>query len=443
MELRDLVVTPIVFILICFGAYLARPHFTDATTKRYFFPALLVKLIAALALGFLYQFYYDGGDTYNYHTHGSRHVWEAFMDSPLKGLTLIFSNGNYSPGIYQYASRIIFFQDPASYFVVQVAAVFDIITFSSYSATAILFATISFAGGWALFLSFYKRLPEMHTWQAIAALFIPSVIFWGSGLMKDTLTFSAIGFLTYSVSSLFLKDRFLVPNLFMIIFSIWVLFSVKKYILLCYIPAVILWVSTNTLNQIKSKVFKVLIIPFIFTLLIVSAYYSIVLIGEGDSRYSLNQLAETARVTSNDIGFYSGRDAGSGYSLGKLDGTFENMMSKMPAAINVSLFRPYLWEVHNPLMLLSAFESSALILLTLYVIILKRLNVLKALNDPTVVFCIVFSLTFSFAVGVSTFNFGTLARYKIPMLPFYVLAMGYILHYSNNERKLEVLEETE
>lgn len=443
MELRDFIVTPILLIIICVSAYLVRPYFTNSTTKKYFIPALFVKLFAALALGFLYQFYYNGGDTFNYHTHGSRHVWEAFMDSPIKGFTLLFSNGNYSPGIYQYASKIIFFQDPASYFVVQVAAVFDLITFSTYSATALLFAIFSFAGGWAMFLAFYDRSPELHKWQAVATLFIPSVVFWGSGLMKDTLTFSCVGFLTYSLSYLFFKRKFSISILLLAILSIWVLFSVKKYILICYMPAAIFWVYTGSLTRVRSVVLKLLITPFALILILTSGYYSIVLIGQDDTRYSVTKLAVTAKITAYDIGFYSGRDAGSGYSLGELDGTFANMIAKTPAAINVSLFRPYLWEVRNPLMLLSAFESLILILLTLYAVMRKRLLFFKALSDPTVIFCLVFSLTFAFAVGVSTFNFGTLARYKIPLLPFYVLAMGIILNYSNKERKLAVLEDTE
>ena len=425
------------------SAYLVRPFLTDSTTKKYFLPALIIKLFAALALGFLYQFYYDGGDTYNYHTNGSRHIWEAFMDSPLKGYTLLFSNGKYSPGIYQYASKIVFFQDPASFFVVQVAALFDLITFSTYSATALLFAVISFAGGWAMFLAFYDRSPELNKWQAVATLFIPSVVFWGSGLMKDTLTFSCIGFLTYSLSHLFFKRKFSISILLLMVLSIWVLFSVKKYILLCYMPAAILWVYANRLSRIRSLVVKSLIAPFAVILVLTSGYYSIVIIGEDDARYSINKLAVTAKITAYDIGFYSGRDAGSGYSLGELDGTFTNMIAKAPSAINVSLFRPYIWEVRNPLMLLTAFESLILILLTLYVVMRKRLFLFKALSDPTVIFCLIFSLTFAFAVGVSTFNFGTLARYKIPLLPFYVLAMGNLLNYSNKERKLLVFEDTE
>lgn len=443
MELRDLIVTPILIMVVSIGGYLVRPYVTDEITRRYFFPALTFKIIGAIAVGFLYQFYYDGGDTFNFHTHGSRHIWEAFINSPTMGWQLLFSKGQYLPGTYDYASKIIFFHDPASFFVVKVATLFDLLTFSSYSGTALFFALLSFAGGWMLFLSFYERSPDLHRWQAAAALFIPSVIFWGSGLMKDTLTFAAIGFLTYSISYFFFKRKFSMSVLILMLISVWILFSVKKYILLCYLPAVLLWIYTKRLTQIRSVVLKMLVTPFVVAILILSGYYAIVLIGEDDPRYSLDRLAITARVTAYDIGFYTGRDAGSGYSLGELDGTFGGMLSKVPEAINVTLFRPYLWEIRNPLMLLSSFESLVLVILTFYVLFKKRLFLFKALSEPTVIFCLVFSLTFAFAVGVSTFNFGTLARYKIPLLPFYVLAMGYILHYSNNDRNLSELANTE
>jgi hypothetical protein len=50
---------------------------------------------------------------------------------------------------------------------------------------------------------------------------------------------------------------------------------------------------------------------------------------------------------------------------------------------------------------------------------------------------------FAFAVGVSTFNFGTLTRYKIPLMPFYALALVYAYQLSKSEQKPEVLEMTE
>jgi hypothetical protein len=69
--------------------------------------------------------------------------------------------------------------------------------------------------------------------------------------------------------------------------------------------------------------------------------------------------------------------------------------------------------------------------------------VFSSFSDPNVIFAMVFSLSFAFAVGVSTFNFGTLVRYKIPVLPFFLVALILILDYSNRDKKSEVLDRTE
>lgn len=442
MELRDLIVTPIVLIVIYVVAYFIRPRVTDRVTRIYFFPALTVRIVGALALGFLYQFYYSGGDTFNFHTHGSRIIWEAFMDSPAVGYKLLVSNSKFEPGTYAYASKILFFNDHSSFFIIRISTLFDLLTFSSYSATAVLFSVLSFSGAWALFQTFYKHSPHLHKWIAVTTLFIPSVIFWGSGLLKDTVTLAALGFLTFSVYKLFIQKKYTVGTLLLLVLSVWMIYSVKKYILLCFLPALLLWIYASQLTRIRSMVAKIMLVPIILTLLLGSGYYAVYLIGSDDPRYSLDRIATTAQITAYDIGFYTGKDAGSGYSLGELDGTFSGMLSKAPQAINVSLFRPYLWEVRNPLMVLSALESFALVGFTIFILFRSRGKLSALFLNPTIIFCLVFSLTFAFAVGVSTFNFGTLARYKIPLLPFYVLALIY-LNYSNNERKVEVLETTE
>jgi hypothetical protein len=443
MELRDLIVTPLVILLVLAVAYFVRGRVTDPVTRKYFLSALAVRIFGALAVGFIYQFYYDGGDTYNFHTRGSRHIWEAFMENPEVGLRLLVTDGQNSPGTYKYSSQIPFFRDPSSYFVIRLSALLDLVTFSSYSATAVLFSVISFSGAWCLFMAFYRQTPQYHFWLAIAALFIPSVVFWGSGLLKDTLTLAAVGFMTYAISNLFLLKRVTIRSILLLLLSAWILFVVKKYILLCFLPAAFLWIYAAQLQRIRSVVLKILLVPVILLLLLVSGYYSIILVGKDDQRYAIDRIAVTAQVTAYDIGFYTGRGAGSTYDLGELDGTVSNMISKLPQAVNVALFRPYLWEVRNPLMLLSALESLVLLGLTLFVIYRSGSKVVSLMGNPNILFCLVFSITFAFAVGVSTFNFGTLTRYKIPLLPFYSLALLYLYYWSKSERKRAVLETTE
>jgi len=442
LDFRDFIITP-VFIPLIYGIALAlRPKLTDEVTVRYFFPALTVKVIGALALGMIYQFYYNGGDTYNFHTHGSRHIWEAFMDDPSAGLEMFLSNGEHKGSFFKYSSRIYFFQDKPSYFIIRLAGFFDLFTFSTYSSTTLFFALISFIGMWLFFLTFYRRYPHLHREIAIVCFFIPSVVFWGSGLLKDTIMMGCLGAATYCFDALFIRRRFSIAKALVLLLSLFVIFSVKKFILQAFLPCVLLWIYLNYMHNIRSRVLRAVILPFVLIIIGVSGYYSVVKVGEGDSRYSVENIAFTARTTAIDISSLSGRDAGSTYTLGELDGTMTGMVKLAPQAINVSLFRPYIWEVRNPLMLLSALESLTMLLLSFIIIFRKHADLLHILTRPDIVFCLAFTIIYAFAVGVSTFNFGTLARYKIPLLPFFGLAL--VLSFCrNSERTVEELDATE
>jgi hypothetical protein len=441
MDQRDLLVTPIVIFLVYIGAYFVRPYVADSVTGKYFFPALTLKLVGAIVLGFIYQYYYNGGDTFNFHTHGSRHVWEAFMDSPFTGIRMLFSDGKHEAGFYRYSSLIPFFSDSSSFFVIKVAAFFDLFTFSTYSATAVFFAVIGFAGMWMFFLVFYRHYPLKHRQIAWAVFFIPSVFFWGSGILKDTLMMACLGVITFEVDRLFFARKISVTHILLLIGSICVIFIVKKFILQAFLPSVLMWIYLTTFKRIPSLTLRILIFPLIILISVFSIYYSVVRIGAG-SKYAVEILSQTAKATAYDIRFQTGRDAGSGYTLGELDGTFQSMLRLAPEAINVSLFRPYLWEVRNPLMLLSAIENSIFLILTIAIFFKRGFGIFKAFQNPDIIFCLIFSLIYAFAVGVSSFNFGTLARYKIPLLPFFTMAI-VLIYNENKPRKLDELEATE
>lgn len=443
MELRDFISTPIIILLVYLLAFLLRPYVTDQLTRPYFIPALTVRVFGALALGIVYQFYYDGGDTYNYHTGGSRIVWEAFMEDPLAGLRLIFQPVTGNQDLYQYTSRIYFARDPNSYFVIRIAALFDIFTFSSYSGTAILFSLLGFTGAWLFFLTFYRQFPEAHRGLAFATLFIPSVFFWGSGVMKDTIVLSGVGVATYSIYRIFIEKQHQVFYGVVLVVTLFCIYSIRIFVLQAFVPAILVWLFLIRMQSIRLMLVRVLLVPFVVTVLGFSVYYSVQQLGQS-SKYSLDNLARTAAVTAYDIGYFTGRNAGSGYSVEVTEWTPLGMLQAAPAAINVSLFRPYLWEVRNPLMLISALESTFILLFTIFILLRGFGRLSDALMNNNVVFCLVFALIFSFAAGISTFNFGTLTRYRIVALPFYVVALVLLEYYSSSKRrKREVLEATE
>ncbi len=440
MTSKDFIVTPIVFLLLMLIAYLVRKATATEDTKKYFYPALLLKMVGAIGVGLIYQFYYGGGDTYAYFTHGAQHIFDAFQDNFSIGAKLLTANGELDPETYKYSSKIWMYRDPSSYFIVRIAAVFGLLTFSTYSSVALLFAFFSFWGLWLMYQSFYRIYPELKWPFAIAIFFIPTVFFWGSGILKDTVTLGAVGFLVYAFIQIVFERRRIIFNSLLLVLSIYVIYSVKLYILLSLAPALVFWFFIYRIGRIPSLVAKILISPFLLGIALFLAYYVALKAGEDNDRYALDKIAETAQVTAYDIRYWTGKDAGSGYSLGELDGTIGSMIKLAPQAVNVALFRPYLWEVRNPLMLLSALEALVLFLLFIRLFFKNKLHfIVGSIKVPIILFCLIFSIVFAFGVGISTYNFGTLSRYRIVMVPFFLIALFLIDFHA--QVKKEGLEE--
>lgn len=419
-----------------FIAYGIREISADQETKKYFFPALILKMLGAIGVGLIYQFYYGGGDTFSYYTHGASHIVEAFYDNFSAGFKLLTANGEFDPETYKYSSKIWMYRDTTSYFVVRIATVFGVLTYDSYAGVALFFAFFSFWGLWMMYQSFCRIYPELKLQFAIAIFFVPTVFFWGSGILKDTVTLGASGFLVYAFIQIFFERKKLLWNIILLLLSIYIITSVKLYIFLCLMPALILWYFFYRIGRIPSLIARVMVAPFLLTIGGALAYYVALKAGEDNSRYALDQIAETAQVTAYDIRYWTGKDAGSGYSLGELDGTFGSMIRLAPQAINFSLFRPYLWEVNNPLMLLSALEALFLLVLTIRLFYRNRfIYITQSIRSPIILFCLIFAIIFAFGVGISTYNFGTLSRYRIVMVPFYLMAVFMLDFHAQSKVK--------
>ena len=79
------------------------------------------------------------------------------------------------------------------------------------------------------------------------------------------------------------------------------------------------------------------------------------------------------------------------------------------------VFSVWLWRCQN------SFFTKAQPNPSLFIFYIKKF-VLTIINKPIVLYCLMFSLIFALFVGATTLNFGSLVRYKIPALPFYLLS---------------------
>ncbi len=437
MDYFDIILAPFYLILLYTIAYAYRHYYVkDLQQRKYFIPALTLKFIGSIFFGLIYQFYYGGGDTFNYFAQITV-INHAFLDSPWDAIRLIFASGcEIIPSLMKYTSQLYWWCDSASYFVIRVGSIFSVFCFNSYVVISFFFAFISFMGLWNMYTTLCKHKPQLKKHMAWACFFVPSVFFWGSGLMKDTLTIGALGYLFWSINQLFVDKKVTVKAVLVFIISALVIQQIKIYILICFIPAAGAWLFLSNVSQIKNRFTKMVLSPLLLIIAMVASLYIIEIITIDSARYNIDTIGQTSKNTAEWIYYVGKTEKGSAYYLGEQDGTLLGMLNLALPAINVSLYRPYLWEINNVVMLLAALESLAMLILTVVAVI--RLGFKKLITlffkDYVFLFCVVFTIIFAFSVGVTSYNFGSLVRYKIPMMPFFLSLLFIMLEQGRRKR---------
>lgn len=439
ITLTDYLLLPFYLIVI----YILANNFRDKyyppghPWRKYFIPALNVKIIGALFIGFIYQYYYGGGDTAYYFLQ-SKVVNEAISDDPGKGFMLMLHIPKYYEGEYQmYTSRMEWYFGMNMYLVIALAAFINLFTFTSFLPTSIVFACISFTGIWALFRTFAVQYPQYLRQVAVALLFIPSCFIWGSGIFKDTLCMFGLGWLTYGVFQMLVQRNFRPSNIILSLLAFWVLSVVKIYILLAFIPALALWIVFMYSDKVKSPSIKLLIklsLAGITVLGFVGLSYKF---SEELGSYSLDNISKTAEITRSYVLGESGKNDGSGYDLGEIDPSLMGMIQVFPKALMIALYGPFLWQAKKVIVLMNAIEATVFLLVTLRIV--NRIG-LKGMwrivaKDPNIQFFLVFTVIFGFAVGLTSGNFGSLSRYRIPCLPMFALSLMLIYYKSEKATK--------
>ncbi len=115
---------------------------------------------------------------------------------------------------------------------------------------------------------------------------------------------------------------------------------------------------------------------------------------------------------------------------GHVEYTATGVLVAAPEALSHTYIRPFLWEARNISMLFTAIESALILILLIisfrYYIMDPDLR--KFLhNNHIVVFLFVFAVVFGFTVGFTSYNYGALARYKVPSQVSFLLLLFYVV----------------
>jgi hypothetical protein len=134
-------------------------------------------------------------------------------------------------------------------------------------------------------------------------------------------------------------------------------------------------------------------------------------------------------------------DEGALINYGEISPTFIGLAKLLPQAAINALFRPFLWEAKKLTSLMAAIEGAFFFGLTIFVFFRRGpLTPFKMMaKDSTILFSFLFSIVFATAIGMNCFNLGTLVRYKIPCLPFYIISLMLIYKKQNTDKELTTI----
>ena len=260
--------------------------------------------------------------------------------------------------------------------------------------------------------------------------FYPSVAFWSSLLGKDSWMFFFLGLTTYGLRRFLAEPRPRYAAVFVIGAGFILLLRppIGAALALAGVGAAMI-ASREWMRHLRGPavVLRPISVIVVSCVIIVGSYGAVMgpltrygVIGESASPVQgFLDLAVTRHVgLATDP-----NAAGSSIAVGIEDPTVAAALQYLPAALVTFLFRPFIFEAHNGLAFLAAFDSTLLML-----VILRRCRHLCGIigmmwSRPLVLFAVIAFTMCSAGLAFES-NFGAIVRHRIMVLPFLFILLA-------------------
>lgn len=307
-------------------------------------------------------------------------------------------------------------------------------TFDSFAAATMVVSVLACSGQLAMYFGLRDFFaPHLHRKVQIAILLVPSVLFWSSGLIKEAVAMIGLGWITFAALK-WIRAETRWWHLVLALLGLPFVVLSKAYLLIPFTAATGIAFYWSRANRPGSSLTTR---PLYFFIGVGLAVAGMVVIGELFPRFALTNIAEEA-AELQQVGQRVTGD--SSYMMGDpTERTLLGQLAFAPLALFTALFRPLIVEIHNVQALVNAVETT--VLLGLFVRILYHHGIRRStkllFSSPALVFCLVFVLICAVGVGLTTTNLGTLSRYRMPLVPFFVcllLMLNPPFHFSTSGR---------
>lgn len=415
----------VIFIIVSFTLIHKGSFFElSGISRKWLHLAFFLKLLAALILVLIYSYYYSdriNSDIFKYYD-DAKAFYDLMWDSPAKFWRAFTENVTSVQEVKYYDEHINYwerqnddwiFNDNKT--IISIILAFLFISFGFYAPLVIVFSFFAFVGIVGIYKFFATRMESQSKILFLILFFMPSILLWTSGMLKETILISMLGLFLYYLDN-YKKSK---TKAFCIIFlSVGILSLLKYYVILSLFPGILIYVWHRHYPEFVLRI-KIAVVFISLIILVVLNHYV----------FHFYPLLDAIALKHNNFVEWveSLGNVGSYVKSGFVTPDFLSLLKLVPKALLNTLLRPLPWEISNVMMIIPALENIFLVALVIFML-LNRNRINKV--DEFVVLNISFVLILFTLSGIVCPVIGALVRYKVPALPFLYGSIMYFTNYS-------------
>ncbi len=363
--------------------------------------AVRYKILAGVALGILYKIYYNGGgDTYVMF-HEASQLAQLVLAQPdaywrvllLNELTLLSKDA------------FVLLEQPRAFFMVKLLSVLCFLTGNNYWLTSFYLSGFSAWGMWLIANTLVKDYQSHRLAVSIAFLFFPSFVFWSAGVSKESVLIGCLGLSVHHFLKAYKRKRVRWVSVMIWLVAFYIIWRLKYYYAATLFPVLLSLGLTTFLverSRLSNKWLQGLLFLGIWSgLLLVATWLhpNLRLNGIVEALYQNHQTMLQASHPKSIL-------------LYDFIPTWQSVFYNMPKALFNGLYRPFFWEGYHFFYVWLGIENAFLFLITVGALYftLRRFSFAEPL---LVVATLGYVVLLAIFIGLSSPNFGSLARYKV------------------------------
>jgi hypothetical protein len=380
--------------------------------KKFFWPALILKIACGISLGIIYKYYYTANDTFLFFE-DAKNVTAFARENAYNYIKFLWQSDE-SFTVWNTLVNV----EPRSLFFVKILSFINLLTGDNYWVSSMWFSLLSFIGCWYLFSRLTLWINDLTWPAAISFLFFPSFIFWSSGIIKESIATGALCFILGFFLILMQKEKPSVVEWILVFIAGHCLWSLKYYWGAILFPTLI---TTLIMTYIMNPYIR---LKPVEQILVWSVFFLFLCLGTSyvHPNFYLERLLDVVVENYKQFASISAQKGMIHYH--HLSATWLGMFLNTPWAIFSGLFRPFIFESENIFQLFSSIEN--LLLFILFISSLGNIRCIGASPFRLLLFgAIVYVLLLCTFLALSTPNFGTLSRYRIGFLHVFLFLILY------------------